>query len=588
MNQEIPQQVSRVTRSEILGVLAAAAGVMLLTCLPYFIANRPGFAGPDLHLTGFLWGVDDGNVYRMYLRQHAEGHLFTRDQFTIEPQNPRFVNLLFLVLGQVCRFTGRSPILVYHLARVLGGIVLLYLIYLLAAEITSSIRSRLMVFLLAAFSSGLGWIVYLGVTTASLDPKLAEGLAPIDVAAGWQAVPEGITFLTLLLNPLFITGLALMCGAFLWGLRAARERGLRATLICGLLLLLLGNIHTYNVLVVYVVLLLWFAVQALTRRLTWPQATGRYALIALLSLPTVAWQYHVQLVDPIWAAKGAVPKTSPAPSGYLLGYGLLLLLALAGAFYVVKYRKQWATISPGAGKLPEAVLPIIWLVVGFALVYSPVLFQRKLVEGLHVPLCLLAGIVVGQAWGARLSRSSFGLLAVGLVTLTMPSNLYFVADCLAHLRVNNLDLAHVLLPPAYLTSDELAGAGWLADHASPDNVVMCSSFMGNHIPPVAPCLVVAGHWDETIYFGRYLQLALFFYLPSPDLELKRAILRETGADWVFYGPQERLLQKLSEGLPGAGADKRPDLDPADCLPELKPAFSQGQVTIYRVDQGGPD
>lgn len=580
MNEERQRQIRRVSRREVLGVLAAAVGVMLLTCIPYFIAMRPGFAGPDLHFAGFLWGVDDGNVYRMYLHQHTEGHLFSRDQFTIEPQNPRFVNLLFLALGQLSRFTGLSSILVYHLARVLGGIILLYLIYLLAAEITSSIRSRIMVFLLAAFSSGLGWIVYLGVTTGFLDPKLAESLSPIDVAAGWQAVPEGVTFLTLLLNPLFITGLALMCGAFLWGLRAARERGLRATLICGFLLLLLGNIHTYDVLVVYVVLLLWFGAQALTRSLTWPQATGRYALIVLLSLPTIAWQYYVQLADPIWAAKGAVPKTSPAPSGYLLGYGLVLLLAIVGAFYIVKYRKQWAAISPGGGRLPEAILPIIWLVVGFALVYSPLLFQRKLAEGLHIPLCLLAGIAVGQAWGARLSRSSFGLLAVGLVILTAPSNLYFVADCLSHLRVNNRDLAYVFLPPAYLTSDELAGVRWLADHTSPDDVVMCSSFMGNHIPPVAPCLVVAGHWDETIHFGHYLMQTILFYAPSSEVELKRRILQETGANWVFYGPEERLLQNLTESLSGLAAE--PSLNPGKDLPELKPAFSPGEVTIYRV------
>lgn len=148
----------RPPRRELRPVLLAALGVMLLTCVPYLIASLPGYAAPGLHFQGFLWGIDDANVYRSYVRQHAAGQFFAFDQYTTEPQNPHFVNLLFLSMGLVCRLTGLSGVLVYHLFRFVGVVLLLYLVYLVAAEIGLGRAGRWAALLLTSFSSGLGWI----------------------------------------------------------------------------------------------------------------------------------------------------------------------------------------------------------------------------------------------------------------------------------------------------------------------------------------------------------------------------------------------------------------------------------------------
>lgn len=570
-------------RNEGRWVVLAATGVMLLTCLPYLIAARPGFAGPDLHFAGALWGVDDYNVYRSYIRQHAEGNLFARNQYTTEPQVPRFVNLLFLLMGLVCRMSGLPPALVYHLFRVVGGVLLLYLLYRLAAEVGLERRGRWLTLLLASFSSGLGWIVYRAVAEGRLPPEAASRLAPIDVAAGWVAVPEGVIFLTLLVNALFVAGVALMVGAMLWGLRAAREPGWGAVLVCGGLLFLLGNVHTYDVIGVYLVLLLWFGLEGLRRRLSWGQAAARYALIAALGLPTVLWQYHVQSIDPTWAAKYAVPKTSPPLSGYLLGYGLPLALAILGVAYALSRRKAGCSAGaaqPAGRPLLDAqrgaLFPVLWLVVGFALVYAPLGFQRKLAEGLHVPICLLAALAL-QEMTRRLPRSSFGLVAGLAVALTLPSNVYYVADGLAHAKVNNLDLAPVWYPPAYLTSGEQAALRWLREHTSPNDVALCSTYFGNHVPAAAPCRVVAGHWDETVHFGRYLRLVLGFYAPFSPPEVRREYLRQSSANLVVYGPQERLLQRLLSLGEGSRVQEQ---DPAESVTELRAVFRSDNTTIY--------
>ena len=198
-----------VTRREAVVVLAAAVGILALTCVPYLVAAQPGYAGPGLHFAGFIWGVDDGNVYLSQIRQYSEGRLFAYDQFTTLPQTPRYLNLLWLTLGQLHRLTGWPLVTLYHLGRVVGGVLLLYAIYLLAAEMGLARRGRVLAFLLAAFSSGLGWIVYLAVVSGHLSQDQGAALSPVDIAAGGQAMPEALVPLTLLLNPLFAAGIAL-------------------------------------------------------------------------------------------------------------------------------------------------------------------------------------------------------------------------------------------------------------------------------------------------------------------------------------------------------------------------------------------
>jgi hypothetical protein len=569
------------TRKELLGVLVAAVGVMLLTSVPYLLAARPGFAGPDLHFSGFIWGGDDGNVYLSQMRQYAEGRLFAYDQFTTLPQVPRYLNVLWLALGRAQRLTGLPLVLIYHLARALGGVLLLYLVYLLAAELGLARRGRILAFLLAAFSSGLGWMVYQGISAGLLSRELGARLAPVDLASGWQAMPEALTFLTLLLSPLFIAGVALICLTYLWGLRAARRPGLGAAVVCGLGLLLLGNVHTYDVLTVCPVLGLWFLLQALRGRLRWPAAVGRYALILAIGLPTTIWQTFLLRSDPTWAAKAATPTPSPALSGYALGFGLPLLLALIGTGMVMGRGSRVEGHDNGAENgndpKPDLLLAVLWIAVGLVAVYLPwFAFQRKLAEGMHIPMCLLAGRVLGERWGRRLTRSSFVLLALGAVVLTVPSNVYFVSDCLGHMRVNNRDLLAYLLPPAYLTSDELAGLQWLGQHTHNRDVVMASSMMGNYVPAAAPCRVVAGHWGETVNFPHALANVVAFYGASQMPPARQGILAANGCTLVIYGPEERLLQQILAGGPSG------ERDPATDLPELRPVFQQGELTIYAV------
>ncbi len=567
-----------ISRSETLIVLGLAVVVMALTTLPYLWALQ--MANPGDYFAGFIWGVDDGNVYLSWIRQAAEGQWLLANQYTIAPQDPHFFNIFLLLLGKICALTGLAPVVVFHLARLLGGIFLLYAFFLLVAEVTASWRIRLASVAIAALSSGLGWIVYLQARASGLPLGVWSDRGPMDVAFGWQVQPEAVTALALLLNPLFVTAMGLLCLVFRHGLRAARpESGLRDAVICGALLLILGNIHSYDVFIAYSVLFVWFMIAAAKGRLQWSWAVARYAVIALLGAAAPLWAYYASHADPAYLVKVQTPTYSPAPIHYVVGYGLVLLAAIGGVVWVIRGMRTSAS-DRGESLSAEWLFPVVWVVLGSGLLYLPVSFQRKLIEGLHLPLCLLAaaGLVRVHEWVGR--RVSFALLLVVFVLLTVPSNIVFVADSLEHVAVNNVDMLRYLMPPVYLTAAEKTGLTWLATNAPPDAVVLASSLIGNHIPAHTSCRVVAGHWAETLNLGEMLEQLGYFYWPGLDPAAREQILRNTGTDFVFYGPLEKLVQ---QGMARSGRfDPEAAWDPTLGLPDLKLVFVGGDVRIYQV------
>src|SRR6266849_2508431 len=207
--------------------------VMAAASLPYLLLL--GITPPGRVCWGFVNNPDDHCVYLAWMRQAADGHFFFQDLFTGDRQPGRTINLFFWTLGILARFTHLPLALVYHLARFGFGAALLVLVYHLAAFLTEDRLSRRAAFGFAALSSGLGWLMWPW-------PGDSPPSVPADT---WQ--PEAITFLSLYANALFCAAMAAMAGIFLCLLVAQRTGKVRPAVVAGLLLLLLGNFHSYDV-----------------------------------------------------------------------------------------------------------------------------------------------------------------------------------------------------------------------------------------------------------------------------------------------------------------------------------------------------
>ncbi len=587
-----------VTRREIVPVVAWALVIAALTALPYVWAVER--APMKMQFEGFIWGVDEGNVYLAWMRQAAEGRVLLRNQYTTLPQNPHFFNVFLLALGRITALTGQPPAIIFHAARLVGGVVLLLSIYLFAAFVTRSRAVRWATLCLASLGSGLGW---LAAGWAQSRPEyLPPALTPPDYAPppphSWQVMPEAVTFLSLLLNPLFVWSMALMCLVLLAAAVTVERRSLSWAALTGGLLLVIGNVHTYDVFVLHAAIVVYSLVMIRLGRADLKRAALQYAIMFSIALPAPVWAWWTAQQDPSYLQKILTQTLSPPPLDLAMGYGLVLALAMVGGVYAIGHRRDH----------PRLLLPLCWAGVNLPLLYLPVSFQRKLAEGLHIPLCVLAAVglvmVIAQ-WlatppremqpvhgvlpaGARRRAaarvtgppaSRVALLIAGAVVLTMPSNALFVAGCMDNVATNNRALLSVLQPPMYLSFDEVRALDYLGRHASEDDIVLCSSLTGSYVPTRAPCLVFAGHWAETLHFADAVVFVAKFFTPGRNARVLSGAIETVGATWVIYGPQEALI--------ATSIMREPPDDPAGQFRDatrgvLRPVFTSGDVTVYDV------
>ncbi|MEN6521711.1 MAG: hypothetical protein ABFD46_11255 [Armatimonadota bacterium] len=510
-----------------------AVAIVALASVPYIIGIAA--SPPDGVFTGFTFNIDDAFVYSSWIKQIANGGLFIQNQFTSDPQSACQFNLFFIALGLIARITHLSPMAVFHLARVVLGVAFLMLVWRFAGRFLKDPIERLLIVPVAGFSSGLGWML----------AGIGNHKGPVDL---WQ--PEAITFLSIYLNPLFLMGMVLMTAALHFLCRMKETGSRRDCVYAGFMLLLLGNIHTYDIVTVGAVWAAYLIAEAVKdRRLTW-RPIGMSFAAALMALPSLGYQHYLYNTEEVFRLRAETPAPSPALWAYLMGYGLLLIFAVFGGWKAVKERRGVLMLA-------------IWSIIGFAVPYLPVAQQRKLVMGLHIPLAILATIAIAAAVRRAGPRFS-ALAAVLIVAALVPSNLYFMMRDIRY--IGSMTTGPGFRP--YISRDEARAMRWLRGNTSPNDVVLTFPNIALFTPAMSGNRVYYGHWSETPdYENRLKGWLAFMDLKTPE-EWRRGYLKESEADYVLYFSR-----------PKGFAEPVYDLRSSGCA---RVVFESGDIAVYKV------
>ena len=501
--------------------LLVSLGIVFLASIPYLF----GYAiAPPVHkFVGLTYNVDDALVYLSWMRQAADGHFFARNLFTTEPQIGHNFNLLFFALGRFAGLTHLPLIAVFHLARIVFGVGLLLLIYAFARLWIPDLRTRRLVLLVAGLSSGLGWLVPIG-----------QGFdRSVDL---WQ--PEAITFLSIYLSPLFSFSMILMVGSlYLLYLHSLTGRA-RHAVLAGALLLILGNVHTYDLIPVGITWALYASV-SLLRRNTRPMLGGLIA--GGIAVSSAAYQAYTYLHEPVFRIRADVLTLSPSIVFYLLGLGLLIPLAALGLRRFRSERADYALLA-------------CWMLAALGAAYLPVSFQRKLLMGIHIPISILAGVGLAVA-ASRMKGRASSALTVLLVILLIPSNVVFMTRDMARTTASE---AHTTAHSPFISSDEIAVLEYLRLHSGANDVVLAQPSFASLVPAWTGRPVYCGHWGETVRFGEKLREVLRYYRDTDDAEQRATFLRQRGIEYVVEDE-------------GAAAQ-----------PSWIPVYRSGSVVLYHV------
>jgi len=551
-----------------------AVVVAALLTAPYLVAW--GMTPPERAYLGHLWNPDEPNVYYSWMRQAADGRVLLQDLFTTEPQDGKFTNVFFLGLGWCARLAGGAVVLVYAGARLFCCVFLFYSLYAFAAALGASRTVRVGAVVLGATASGLGWLA------AKLGPAWPGVLGPVQcVDLGWVVrhgaapseglmMPEANTMASALLLPLFSFSMALMLWSVVLLWDALRSGDLGSGAKAGLVGLVLGNVHTYDLIPLHLLAVALLLCLTVLRRLR-VRGLAAYAIFAALSAPGLLYQLWVFRADAVFRAKALTVTASPSLMSYAVSFGLPLALAAAGAVFVVRRREwQW---------LPA----VCWLAVGLAVAFLPGLsFQRKMIEGVHLPMATLAAVAVARWLPARrLGKSAErhrGRARTALVLaalLCAPSSASFLfTRALSSVVENNLPrTATVFMPPYSITRDDLDCLKWIRSHAEPNAAVLCLPMLGSYVPGLTGHKVYVGHWAETLRFGTEKLPAAVAAIIGDDARRGRPAL--SACRYMVVGEYE-LWARASDGRPGPIPRYTGGFS-------LTPVHSSGDSVVLRID-----
>ncbi len=515
---------------------------LLLGTIPYAV---PLWAAPEGAIaTGVSFNPFDANSYLANMQQGYGGRWLYQLPYTATPNRPLPLFSFYLALGHLARLTSLSLPLVFHLARLGCGGLFAWSAYHFMARLLDTRGERALALFLLLFTGGTGWVV-------TLVPGLSETTRVRLTPDLWVA--DAVSALALLSNGHFTLNMVLMMAMIVAGehlLAGGRWPLVALAILAGLGIAL---IHAHQLAVVGLVLggeVLWQMKHA--RRIPW-RAVGWLAVMfgpaALLAGALTVLSYR----DPAlasWLEQG--DTYTPPVWGLLNLYGPVWALAFVGAWHGLQQRQAaWRGV-------------VLWFAVVLVLVYVPVNFQRRFMEGWHVPVTILAvtgwSREIAPCLRGRLTERSVGMILIILLVLVTASPVHTLIT-LTRYAIQRQDDQFV-----YAHAEERGVTDWLCAHAALDEVVLSFFYSGNWLPARAPVRSFVGHWSLTAQVtDRLADVNRFFDADTADAERLR-LLQTFGVDYVYVGLDERILGGF---------------DPAHA-PYLVPVYTGARVQLYRV------
>ncbi|MCX7841207.1 MAG: hypothetical protein N2559_17350, partial [Anaerolineae bacterium] len=349
--------------------LLIALSVLIAQQIPYALGYL--CARLQTEYTGLLINLEDGS-YLSAIQQGINGAWLYRNPFTTEEHTPVFIQVFYLALGHLARGLNLSAVGMWHVARVASGLILAILLFAFIGRWLHDPAQRRVAFVLGLV--GAGWD-FVWLPFEVIDPLSA---APLD----WR-MPESHLFFSMLTYPHYAVNIALTI-VVLWCMWRVWDDHLSDA--TRWILILIANIANALLVLVYPFFLLvplsvlgasyvWLVWRA--RKILWRQAVLG-AMVFGSPIPILLYYLGVWMTNPVMQLWNAQAVTlSPNPIHYLLSYAPYLILGLWG------FKRNVTTRSALA-------LLWIWISVIAILVYVPINPQRRFIQGLHVPMTIVA------------------------------------------------------------------------------------------------------------------------------------------------------------------------------------------------------
>lgn len=464
----------------------------------------------------------DTYTYVAFIEQAKQEKIIFENLFTTDKQTPSLLRPSYLIIGKLASFSNLSGIGAYHTARIFLSVIFLIIGYKFLCKFFEDSTKRIIAFAILLTSSGLGFVLNKIIANSS------------DL---W--IPESNTFLSLAEPPHFILSQTLMVAGFLTFMKYLEKKKLVYVFFSTVIFFLLAFEHPLNLIVIAPTI---FFTAYLSK-------TGLIQSLFLTFLSSFGILYQVTqtLTNPVLKS-WQVEHLSPSPINYLTGFGLLIPLAIIGAEKFLRENAPWKKLI------------LIWTSATVILIYLPNDFQRRMIEGVHIPLAILA--IAGLFGVAEMFKGKWYLWIIysSVIFLSFGS-FYSIQNDFAKIGTDSIQSYYYSISKA-----ESEGMKWLRNNTNGNDGILANWFYGNIIPGLTGRRVYLGHKAQSGNIDQKIYLINSFLL---DADHANAVnfLKTNRINYIFLGNYDSMLKY---GF-------KPENNPF-----LKQVYSKNGVAIYKL------
>jgi hypothetical protein len=467
----------------------------------------------------------DVYTYASFIEQAKAGRNLFENQYTSEPQEPSLLRPSYLLIGKFANLTNISSINAYHISRIIFCIFFFFVLWKFLDIFFKDQKSKFITYAIVLTSSGIGLLIYKWFP---------------DSADLW--IPESNTFFSLGEAPHFILSQALMLLGYYFFIDYIRSKKVSRILLSMLFFLILSFEHPFNLVVIAPVIFL----TALWGKLPWIIS----GILGLGSGIGLGYAYYSTLSNPtlaIWQNQNVL--LSPSPILYVTGFGFILILAIVGIEKLIN-----------ENLLTSHKLLITWITVCSFLLYFPVNFQRRLIEGIHIPLAILATMGLLFLTQKYKENKQNLLISLSIIILSVTSIFMIYTD----FRMISQDSDNNYY--YHISSAEMTAVKWLGAETTTNDTILSNWYIGNLIPGIIGRKVYIGHKIQTANWNGKSQ-ALDLFVGNSDISSSQKFLNDNHITYIFLGKNDMLIQNGFK---------------PENYSNLKSVYEKDGVSIYKV------
>ncbi|MGJ3238503.1 MAG: hypothetical protein ACFE0Q_07335 [Anaerolineae bacterium] len=540
-----------VDRSEWWWTVVVSVSFVLVTFVPYIIVAVLGGGQANLQMMGALHDPIEAAAQIARMQQGADGQILLSFLYTPQAQPSVLIHPLYVLLGQLVRFSQLSAVIIFHLMRFFVSIFMYMTIYHLGAHIWVKVRARRMFFIMASAVAGLGWLV-------AILFGWDQSLYPLDLT-----LPQAFPLYASAANvhyPLAIACIALLVAVIMPALRPGEDSEPSAD-NSGLMVFLTSVILAF----VYPVALIplglaygatvainWYIQRKITRReFYW----GLWILVP--ALPIIIY-YLLTIMSNDFVTNWLNQRWDTLPPGWMIpvSLGIPLVIALPGLIRAVR------RFEPDGDRFM-----LIWLVAMLVSLYVMPPLNQDLLLGLLIPIGYFATRATEDFWFEYIRRIYRPRIYVVMFPLLVLSHLLWIFLPIYPI-IANWNIAN----HSFLNREYGATLLWLDQNAGEDSLILAGPQVSLWIPAWSGLPVVYGHPDES-YNAEEASANVINWYQADDASdpICTDLIDRYQVDYVLQGVLER----------GIGANA--------CLENLQAVLIIDEsITIYATDYSLPE